>query len=126
MPDQPSDVHPMTTRFLGKEVYVAVTRPVRSEQITDDKLQEHLASQISLEKRGIMFAAGPLFGPDSDRPEAGMFVIRASSFEEARAILDEDPLHKAGLRQYTLHKWRINEGSYTVTVNYSDQSVAIV
>ena len=125
MPDQTPDVHPMTNRFLGKEVYVAVTRPVRSHQITDEMLRKHLESQVALEKAGIMFAAGPLYGEDSDLPQAGMFVIRAGSFAEARAILDEDPLHKAGLRHYTLQKWRINEGSYTVTVNYSDQSVSI-
>ena len=69
--------------------------------------------------------AGPLYPAGSANPEAGMFVIRAKSFEEAEAIIREEPLHKAGLRQYTLQKWRLNEGSYTVTVNYSDQSVQI-
>jgi release factor glutamine methyltransferase len=39
-----------------------------------------------LEKRGIMFAAGPLYPRGSDVPEAGMFVLRANSFEEADAI----------------------------------------
>ena len=41
---------------------------------------------IELEKRGIMFAAGPLYPRGSETPEAGMFVLRASSFEEAEAI----------------------------------------
>jgi hypothetical protein len=54
-----------------------------------------------------------------------MFVLRANSFAEAEAIARNDPLHKAGLRTFTIQKWRVNEGSYTVTVNYSDQTVRI-
>ncbi len=73
----------------------------------------------------MLFAAGPLYPKGSSEPEAGMIVLRANSFEEAQAIADEDPLHKAGLRTYTIQKWRLNEGSYTVTVNYSDQTVKI-
>ena len=71
-----------------------------------------------------MFAAGPLSKEDGTRI-GGMFVIRAESFEAARAIADSDPLHKAGLRTYTLTKWTVNEGSYGIRVNYSDQSVTI-
>ena len=124
--DTPSNVHPLTSKFLGKEMYLVVTRPVRSPGITEELLAAHLANQIDLERRGIMFAAGPLYPRGSDKPEAGMFVLRAASFEEAAAIADEDPLHKAGVRTYTLQKWRVNEGSVTVTVNYSDQSAKIV
>lgn len=54
-----------------------------------------------------------------------MFVLRAKSFGEAEAIAWGDPLHEAGLRTFTIQRWRVNEGSYTVTVNYSDQSAKI-
>jgi hypothetical protein len=54
-----------------------------------------------------------------------MFVLRANSFEEAEAICKTDPLHAAGLRSYTIQKWRVNEGSITVTVNFSDQTAKI-
>ena len=124
MPDAPSNVHPMTQKFLGKEMYLVVTRPVRSPEI-DKRLADHLAHQVELERRGIMFAAGPLYSRDSNIPEAGMFVLRASSFEEAEAIAKGDPLHAAGLRTFTLQKWRVNEGSITVKINYSDQTCEI-
>lgn len=126
MADPVSNVHPQTAKFLGKEMYLVVSRPVRSPGITPEFLAAHLANQIELERRGIMFAAGPLYPRGSDMPEAGMFVLRAASFEEAAAIANEDPLHKAGLRTYTLQKWRVNEGSVTITVNYSDQTAKIV
>lgn len=124
MADAPSDVHPLTQQYLGKEMYLVVTRPVRSPEIAK-RLGDHLAHQVDLEKRGILFAAGPLYPRDSNIPEAGMFVLRANSFEEAEAIANTDPFHAAGLRTFTLQKWRINEGSFTVTVNLSDQSMEL-
>jgi uncharacterized protein YciI len=124
MADKPTNVDPTTMKFLGKEMYLVVTRPVRSPEIAK-RLADHLAHQVDLEKRGIMFAAGPLYPRDSETPEACMFVLRAKSFEEADAICKEDPLHKAGLRTYTIQKWRLNEGRITVTVDFSDQSMKI-
>ena len=117
---------PDVARFLAKDVFVIVTRQVDpTTPIARDMMQAHLARQVELEKAGIMFAAGPMFADGSPTPEAGMIIVRAASFAEADAIAAADPLHKAGLRAYTLRRWRINEGSYTVTVNYSDQSMHI-
>jgi uncharacterized protein YciI len=124
MADNPSNVDPSTMKFLGKEMFLVVTRPVRSPEIAK-RLKDHLDHQVDLEKRGIMFAAGPLYPRGSDLPEAGMFVLRANSFEEADAIAKEDPLHKAGLRTYTLQKWRLNEGRITISVDFSDQTMKI-
>lgn len=125
MADTKSDVHPQTAGFLGKEMYLVITRPVRGPGITNELLAAHLAHQVDLERRGILFAAGPLYPRESNLPEAGMFVLRAASFEEADAIAGQDPLHRAGLRAYTLQKWRLNEGRITIAVNYSDQSAII-
>jgi uncharacterized protein YciI len=124
MADAPNSVHPLTHKFLGKEMYLVITRPVRSPEI-EKRLSEHLAHQVELERKGIMFAAGPLYSRGSQIPEAGMFVLRANSFEEAEAICKTDPLHVHGLRSYTIQKWRVNEGSITLKVNYSDQTVEI-
>src|ERR1043165_9868398 len=124
MADLPSSVDPSTKGFLGKEMYLVVTRPVRSPEIAK-RLADHLAHQVDLEKRGIMFAAGAPYPPGSDTPQAGMFVWRAASFEEAEAIANEDPLHKAGHRTFTIQKWRLNEGRITVTVDFSDQTMKI-
>ncbi len=119
-----SDIQTMLQGFLNKEVYVVITKPVTSDEIKK-RLGNHLESQVRLEKEGVMFAAGPLSDEGDDAPVAGMFVLRADSFAEARAIADSDPLHQAGLRDYTIQKWRINEGSFQVTVNFSDQSAEI-
>ncbi len=71
-----------------------------------------------------MFAAGPMMNEDGT-PAGGLIVIRAKDFAAAREIADADPFHLAGLRSYTLRRWTVNEGSYSLRVNYSDQSVTI-
>jgi hypothetical protein len=42
MADVPSNVDPATKSFLGKEMYLVVTRPVRSPEIAN-RLGDHLA-----------------------------------------------------------------------------------
>jgi uncharacterized protein len=124
MSDEAADQNSLSKKFLGKNMYVVVTTPTAPREKLEPLIPAHLANQVRLEKEGIMFAAGPLTKEDGSR-YGGMFVLRASSFSEARAIADADPLHKAGLRTYTLMRWTVNEGSYAVRVNYSDQSVTI-
>lgn len=124
MAENQAETDRILERFLGKDVYVVIARPVRSPEITQ-RIEEHLAQQVKLEKDGIMFAAGPMTDEGEDTPSAGMFMIRAKSWEEARAIADQDPLHKAGLRRYTLHRWRINEGGFTLKVSFSDQAMTL-
>lgn len=124
MAESRAQVEEMLDKFLNKDFFVIVTRPCVSPEI-QEVIEQHLDNQIKLEKEGVMFAAGPLYEEGGEFAVAGMFVIRAGSWEEARAIADADPLHQMGLRTYEMHRWRVNEGSYTVTVNYSDQSVRI-
>lgn len=58
--------------------------------------------------------------PDTTTEQPG-----AESFEEARGIADTDPFHAQGLRNYTVERWTVNEGSYTVRLTYSDQRLAL-
>ena len=115
----------MTSKFLRKELYVIVTDPLHTPEIAE-KLHEHLEGQIALEREGIMFGAGPLQDEGKERPTRGMWIVRAKSFAEAHAIADRDIFHKSGLRTYKLYRWSMNEGSLTLTVNFSDQTAKIV
>jgi uncharacterized protein YciI len=119
-----ADLKQLTERMLGRQLYVIHTVPKASREELDRMLPEHLQHQIRLEKEGIMFAAGPMVNEDGT-PAGGLIVVRAKDFAEARAIADRDPFHKAGLRTYTVRRWTVNEGSYGVRVNYSDQTVTI-
>ena len=117
---------PQMGTFLGKELYVIITTPVAPREQIMEMMPKHLARQVELEKAGIMFGAGPLYDDGSDAPAAGMIIVRAASFEEANKIAAADPFHAAGLRTYTIRRWKLNEGSFTVTLNYSDQTMTVV
>lgn len=122
--DPMETVRRMTEKMLGKQLYVVITTPVAPREQIMAMLPAHLEHQVRLEKAGIMFGAGPLTNEDGSTGD-GMIIVRADSFEAARTIVDADPLHKSGLRSYTIRRWTVNEGSYTVRINYSDQSVTI-
>ena len=115
-----------TDKMLRKELYVIFTRPVAPREELMKLLPQHLARQVELEKQGVLFAAGPMESRDKDKVRTGMIIVRASSFEEADQIAKADPFHAAGLREYEIWNWSMNEGSFTVTINYSDQSAAVV
>ena len=109
-----------TTSFLRMQLFVVDTHAVDLEK-QRDLLQEHLRYQVQLEEQGIMFAAGPTHDGNDNRL-GGLIVIRAASFDDAKRIADNDPMHANGAREYTLRKWTVNEGGFDVTVRFSTQS----
>ncbi|MDE0060135.1 MAG: YciI family protein [Defluviicoccus sp.] len=111
--------------MLGKTFFAILTEaaPGTTRERLGATLPAHLDHQVRLEQEGILFAAGPLDAEDGSR--RGLIVIRAESFEEARRIADTDPFHAQGLRTYTVERWTVNEGSYTVRLTYSDQRLAL-
>lgn len=129
--DQPSPeaiekVRERVGPMLGKKLYVCITNFVEGQSVGElfDLLPAHLDHQVALEKDGTMFGAGPLQQPGAPpAPTKGLIIIRADSEEEARAIFDRDPIHAAGVRDYELYEWTMNEGRITVSFDFSDQTV---
>jgi uncharacterized protein YciI len=117
-------VKQLTEKFLRKELYVIIGTPSAPHSEQMRLLPDHLEYQIKLEKAGVIFAAGPMFNADGTEGP-GLVIIRAASFEAAKAIADGDPWAKAGVRTYSITRWLVYEGSYSVRINYSDQTVAI-
>lgn len=118
---KPEDLY---AKMLRRNLYVITTTPARGPGM-QEVLPAHLEYQINMEREGTLFGAGPLFQEGETVPYGGMIIVRADSEEAARALADADPFHAAGLRQYTLTRWMLNEGAMTVTVRYSDQSAEI-
>ena len=118
-------INELTGRMLQKLLYVVLTTPIRPMSEILPLLPDHLNYMIDLEKRGLLFASGPLLAGKDVPPGAGMTILRAGSFEEAEAIASEDPLNKSGVRIFEVRTWQLNEGSFSVTVNYSDRSYRV-
>jgi uncharacterized protein len=112
--------------LLAKQFYVIHTKPTKGMDPIFQHLTEHLAYQGELERKGIMFAAGPLADDKIDGwGGEGMVIIRAKSLADARAVAEADPMHKSGARNFTVRPWLMNEGSLTVRINGSNQKVEI-
>lgn len=113
--------HVRAKGVLAKPLYVILTTPTGGLETVKAQLADHLAYQKDLEARGITFAAGP-FADDSQTEWSGegMIIVRAGSLAEARAIAEADPMHRSGARRFRVRPWLLNEGSYTVTVRYSE------
>jgi uncharacterized protein YciI len=88
-------------------------------------LPAHLEYMIGLEKRGLLFASGPLSDGAGPPSGAGLTILRAASAEEARALAEADPFVTNGVRTFDIKEWTIMEGSLGLKVNLSDQSIEV-
>ena len=121
------DILEASNGMLQKQLYVVFTKPAGGMGPVLANIKEHLDFQCDLERRGIMFGAGPFWTDDEQEwLGEGMVIIRAGSLDEARQVAAEDPMHKCGARVFTVRPWLLNEGTVTVKVTYSDGRREIV
>jgi uncharacterized protein len=115
----------LMAKMLRKKLYVVLSKPLVAPEKLKPQLPAHLEYMIGLEKRGLLFASGPLAdhaGPPSGQ---GLTILRASNADEARAIAEGDPFFVNKLRTFELKEWTIMEGTLGVRVNLSDQSIEV-
>ncbi|MEM8847624.1 MAG: YciI family protein [Bacteroidota bacterium] len=111
---------------MNKEVYLYVTEPVVPFDEVAKILPDHMDFVHKIENQGTMIMGGQTTIEGADNAEGyGAIMIRANSFEEAKRIADQDPMHKTGVRKYTLYRWNINEGEMNVTLKLSNASFTI-
>ena len=112
--------------MLQKQVYVVFSTPTNGIEPVMKNLAAHLEHQCSIERAGVMLAAGPHWTDDERFWDGeGMFVIRARSLEEAREIAAADPMHKCGARSFKVRPWLINEGVFNIRVTFSDGKMVL-
>jgi uncharacterized protein YciI len=108
---------------LAFEVFCIVSVPAGDPDLLQRTLPDHLAYQKELESQGVLMFAGPLSDESGENMEGmGMMIYRAPSFEAAQAVADDDPMHKAGARRYSLRRWMINEGNVSINVKLAAQT----
>ncbi|MEL7116946.1 MAG: YciI family protein, partial [Pseudomonadota bacterium] len=112
---------------LAFEVFVAISTPVADAMSRfADVLPRHLDHVRSLEAKGALMFAGPLSDETGEEMQAmGMLVLRAASLEEARALVEADPMHSEGVRSFSLRRWLINEGSVNLTLGLSTKAITL-
>jgi uncharacterized protein len=121
-----ADVKAASGRMLQKQLYAITTTPVAGIGPVLQYLEEHLEFQLSLERDGILFAAGPLWSDDEATWHGeGLVVIRAASREEAVALAQRDPMHARGARRFSVRPWMVNEGTINLRLDCSTQTFTI-
>jgi uncharacterized protein YciI len=107
-------------KLLCQPMFVMTTvAPVDGMGAVLEHLAPHLEYWAEMERKKVLFAAGPQMPGDASAPWSGtgMVIFRAPSLQAARAIADADPMHKAGARTYGLQPWLLN---HLVTVEARD------
>ena len=115
----------LTQKMWRRKFYAVLSQPSPTPEKLRSLLPEHLEYMISLEKRGLLFASGPLSDGKGPPTGAGLTVLRVTGFDEARALADADPYVRNGLRTYELKEWTIMEGTLGLRVNLSDLSIEV-
>jgi len=115
-------IRQLTQGMLRKKLYVILSKGGTSPERLKERLPAHLEFMIDLEKRGILFASGPL---DGGARGDGLTIVRAASLEEAKQVAAGDPFVVQGLRSFEVREWTVMEGSFGIKVNFSDQSLEL-
>ena len=118
-------IRELTKGMLRKKLYVVLSKGGATAEQIGAVLPQHLEYMIGLEKKGVLFASGPLSAAQNAPAGDGLTILRASGTEEARAIASTDPFVVNKLRSFEVREWTLMEGSFGVKVNFSDQSLDI-
>jgi uncharacterized protein len=97
----------MTTYQLG----LARRGPEATTESTPETQRlwaDHLANVFKLISTGKLGAAGPCMDGGNLN---GVFVFQVGSIEEAKALVDTDPLVKAGILEVEFHPWMAAKGT---------------
>ncbi len=112
---------------LAMEVFLVESTPGADLELVKQTLPDHLAYQAQQEQAGKLMFAGPLSDETGEQMNAaGMIIYRANSFDEARKLAEQDPMHSCGARSFTLRSWLINEGSLQLDIKFSAQKVGFL
>jgi uncharacterized protein YciI len=118
-------IRELTQRMLRRKLYVVFSKATGSPDRIKEILPLHLEYMIGLEKKGLVFASGPLTQAGGEPRGDGMTVLRSASADEALKIAQADPFFVHGLRTVEVREWTVMEGSLGLKVNFSDQSVEV-
>jgi uncharacterized protein len=112
----------LTAGMLNKRLFVMLRACLEPDRVRAH-VAAHLRWMIAAERRGLVFASGPFVAEGQPMGAAGgMTILRAANRDEAEAIARQDPFIAEGVYGFEIREWRLMEGSFSVTVRYSEQS----
>jgi uncharacterized protein YciI len=110
---------PELSRLLGRDYWLILSTPTEGtgQAAIGSLVAEHVRWLLQLERDDVLFLSGPLLSGPGTGPGSGATVIRAADADAAQSVAAGDPFVLAGLRTFTVHRWRLNEGSIGVRIS---------
>jgi hypothetical protein len=115
----------LTQKMWRRKFYAVLSQASATPEKLKTLLPAHLEYMIDLERRGVLFASGPLADGEGPPSGAGLTILRAASAREARELAEADPFVSRGLRTFQIKEWTVMEGTMGLRINFSDQSVEV-
>ena len=118
--DQPvATTTPELSGLLGRDYWLILSTPAAGtgQADIDACAPQHIAWLLGLERDGVLFLSGPLLSGPGTGPGSGVTVLRAAGENDAASIAANDPFVVQGLRTFSVHRWRLNEGSIGVRLS---------
>ena len=110
--------------MLKQRLYVAFSTAVASAEEMFPHVADHLEYMNGLEAKGLLFGSGPFIQPGFLVGD-GLTILQTKTIEEARTLMENEPLIKLGLREFDLRPWELREGRINVTLNASTSTFAL-
>jgi uncharacterized protein len=110
--------------MLRKRLFAALNKAVAAQDEMLPFLAEHLEYMNRLEKEGKLFASGP-FIREGVLVGDGLTILQVNTLEEAKALMENEPLIKRGLRTFDLHLWELREGRMTFQLSASTSTFKV-
>ena len=119
IPENPNDkIAALLAPMLKQRFFVALSIARASAEQMSPHVAEHLEYMNRLEAEGLLFASGP-FIQTGVLVGDGLTILQTKTIEEARALMENEPLIKRGLRTFDLRPWELREGQIAVTLSVS-------
>ena len=89
------------------ELFFFVSTQMTASSYDDLKphLPDHRRYLAGLKQEGKVVEAGPFLTADGANTGDGVYVLKADSLQEAQRLAAADPMHKPGLRTFTVRAW---------------------
>lgn len=125
MDDAKAEAERLMQRLQREQCYLLMMKPADDPPANFPKSQhelrlEHHAYLVDLERRGVLFAAGPLRDAEGWVRGSGLLIVRAADRKAAAAIGAEEPYTKAGFRSMEIIPWQRNEGVARIEMRLAD------
>src|SRR5262249_312694 len=104
-------IRQLTQRMLRKRLYVILSNSHPTADEIGAVLPKQPEYRLGRERKGVLFASGPLTATAGAPAGDGLTILRAESAEEARRIASSDPFVVNNLRTFEVREWTVMEGS---------------